>query len=422
MKTRNIIFSVFLSFILFLFILISTLSFLTPRILEKGTFDQVLVQAQIGKKIMGYEYSQNEEKTDIYEFLSSSIPDQVCLALNLSGKEATRCQEGAFSYAKEKSDEKYAYTKMNLFTDDLATGYTQTAIEEKYISPNRLYGYQTLQSGKVYEKESVFLHNSMVSKYRTYIERIADDDLFCSLDLDQKNTFAYLLLTGKDSADMKNELYQKIEEKVDTIYRERYSTLITSLFEDVSDQTEIDESAFSEEIRNIVSEYLSQNGYSEELLNPNITDPIIRNSVQNFIYPRLYENLPSLNSTRSALPETILKGLHLVKNDTLFYMGTGLSVLIMFLVILCSRSKAPFFIGIPILLAGILLFLTKTFTPQLTQRSLSLIGEKGPGLFLPELLEALTSRSSNIGICLLGTSVLFLLFGILLSAKKKKVS
>ena len=425
MKTRNTVFSVSLSLILLIFIFISAVFFVTPRIFEKETFDQILSDSKIKERIMGYENPEKEEeKTDVYEMLSENIPDQVCLALNLSGKDAALCQEGAINYVKEKGDDKYAYTKLAPFTEDLATGYTEAAIANRFIRPDHYYGYQTLQSGKVYEKERDFLKNTMISKYRTFIERFADEGLFCGLDLDQKNTFAYLLLTGRDSQDMKYGLYKKIEEKVDSIIRERYSFLIGSLFEERQSLKEIDEISFTQDIRNIISEYLESNGYSEELLNPNITEQVIQKSIHNYIYPRLYENLPSQENTLSALPQAAIKGLRYLNNDTLFYIGIGLSVLLAILIFLIARSKAPLFIGIPILLVGIVLFLTKNYTPQLTDRTLSFLSDPntGPALFIPQLIRVFSSRLSSIGIYLMAAGAILFVLGIVMSLLKRKAS
>ena len=349
-------------------IFITTVFFNASKMLEKDSIESILISSNVGEKLMGYIYLDNNEKEiDIYEALKESIPTQSALALNISSDKAEECQNGAFEYIKEKQSDKYAYITMDTLIDDLSTGYVNTAISKGYINPNQYMTYKNVHNERVYTQKGILLMDTMIPKYKSIINRLADDGFFCTLDLDQKNTLVYLFSTGKQAIDTKNNLYHLIEEKISQIYNSHFMSFFDCLLNGESSYQTIDEASLIDTMNDLVNDYLKTINISDENIDKDRLQRTLNSSVHSYVYPKLDEAIPSYESTIDSIPSIAIKGLGLLKNNTLFFIGLVLCALLIGLLLMIGKKKSIIFIAVAVLISGIVMFISKYFMSQIIE-------------------------------------------------------
>ena len=409
-------------FVLTVAILITTLFFNASKMFEKDNVESILASSNVGEKLMGYTHVDNNEKEiDIYEALNESIPTQSALALNISLDKSEQCQNGAFAFIKEKQSEKYAYTSMNALINDLSTGYVNAAISNGYINPNQYMTYKNVHNERVYTKKGTLLMDTMIPKYRSVINRLADDGFFCSLDLDQKNTLVYLLSTGKQAIDIKNNFYHLIEEKVSEIYASHFMSFFDCLLNGESSSITIDEASLKDIMNSLVYDYLKTINISDEIMDKDRFERTLNSSIHNYVYPKLDEAIPSYESTVNAIPSVVIKCLGFLKNNTLFFIGLSVCALLIGLLLMIGKKKSIICIGIATIIPGFLMFASRYFVPQIINKLLLETENMQTSLNLvaPEFISKFIMKLSQHGLYLLIIGLLLELASVLLLKKKK---
>ena len=217
MKTIKISIQILLSLLLIPCIICSCLLFNASAFFQKDNISGILSELSSGNRILRYEYlSEDKDEDDFYAKLAETIPVQVALVVDISSENARICQEGAFEHIKELDLQSFVYNSLDLLANELATGYTQTAIDKKIINPNAYISYLNVHHERVTDTKKNLLMDTMYQKYRTILIGLDDENYFCALNADGRNTFLYILSSGRKAAEtfMKNLKVAAIETHV----------------------------------------------------------------------------------------------------------------------------------------------------------------------------------------------------------------
>ena len=422
MKTSNIIKSILLSLLLIVALLCAALLFSAAQIFQKENLTAAISDIPTGQKILQYEYlPEDTEKVNIYDKLAEVIEPQVALAVNVSGENAVICQNGAFAYVRSMQDENYAYTSLDPVAEDLANGYTQTAVADNIISPNKTMTYKNVKNERVWTKMEPLLRETITAKYKSVLDALRMQDFFCSLDIDQLDTFAYLLCTGKDAAAAQNGLYRSIENKVGEIFDEHFINYIGCLTDGSTPYTTIAQQTLNETLLSEVYAYIHDLGISDEKLDLDRANATLLRSISGRIAPKLYSCLPSYEDTVASVSPTILSLLRKTLDGNLTYLCLGIAGVLGLLLILAGKRKAPFFLGLSFLLSGAAAFFSKSFSGKLSDVLTAAMTEAGNNLsfLIPDFIKVFLERFSALGIyAMIGGGVLLVL-GLLLGRKKQ---
>ncbi len=422
MKAFKTILSFILSLFLMLSLFLTTVLFSLPGVLQKDSLIKIIDGSDVGKQILAYEYPKEESQTiDFFEALNQAIPVQGSSMMNIFGDKAKICQDGAIEYIKKRGFLSHAYTDLKELADGLSRGYVSKAVEEGYIDPDRSVTYMT-QIGRVSEPQEDFLRSSTLDKYQKSVEELQEDGFFSALDIDQKQPFAYILYKGKQAETIQNGLYEKIEGLCDEILSQQYSSLIDALTGKQNEFKGLNEKDFSSKMLQLIKTYLADQGIDELYLDTEKVESIIRTSIHEQIYPKLYPNLPSYDNTISQLTDSGTKLLGMLNNNTLMYFGIGLSIVFALLLMWISKKDAFFYIGMGALLSGAFVFSTKFGTSGLIMRATSAFKDRftGISLFLPKLIETFIAAFSQTGIYLIAAGLIFIIVSFFLSRSGKK--
>lgn len=420
MTTTKKIICLLMSLLLSLLIFVTVVFFNASKIFDENKTDLILKESKIGEKLMGYSHQEsNEKEIDIYKALAEKIPNQPALAVNISGEHSNLCQKGAFEYAKEKQDEKYGHTSLDNFVSDLATGYVNTAISNGYINPNQYMTYKNVHNERVYVQKGTLLMDTMLIKYRDIINNLIQDDFFCALDIDQKNTLLYILSTGKDAIDTKDNLYRLVEEKIDGIFVSHIKSFINRLLDADKPYEIIEEASLKDVMKEVLDNYLKSIDIPDEYLDKERYDSTLEKSVHDYIYPRLFDSLPSYESTVSSLPSIVLKEIGLLKNNTLFFIGVTLCVLLILLLLKIGKIKSLLFIGIGAVVSGGMMFSLKYFAANIINIILSSIEglQTSLNLIIPGFASYLFENISRMGLYILPIGLLMIVVSLLFRKK-----
>ncbi|MCR4632993.1 MAG: hypothetical protein K5648_02575 [Erysipelotrichaceae bacterium] len=423
MKTIKIIISTLLSLLLALCILCTGLLFISSKIFREQELRTVLSETAAGEKILNYEYLPEEGgSADIYEQLAQAIETQVALAVNVSGKEAAVCQNGAFDHIKELQDETYAYTDFDSLAEDLAEGYVQTAIAENIIRPDKTISYMDAWRKRVYVKADTLLKDTVTVKYKTILEKLKEEDFFCGLNIDQKDAFAYLMCSGKQAAAAQNGLYRRIEAKVGSIFDQHFLAYIRCLKQQDDSYSQIAQQTLNETLLAEAYSYIDDLNISQEKLNTEKADAVLLSGIAAYVAPKLYPCLPSYKDTLSAAGTKIMSLIAMALNGKMTYICLSAAALLAILLLLIGKGKAFFFIGLSLLFSGAAAFFAKTYSVKLTDALSTAMEKTGNDLsfLLPGFIKVFLERLSSLGIYALILAVIFLSAALLLRKKSQK--
>lgn len=413
MKLSKIIGSILLSILLILSVLCAGLLFTASQIFQKENLNPVLSEIQAGEKILPYEYlPEDQETVDIYDALSKAIEPQVALAVNVSGDNAVICQNGAFAYVKSLQDEKYAYTSLNPLGEDFGVGYTQTAVADNIISPNKTMTYKNVKNERVWTKMEPLLLETITVKYKSVLDVLRLQGFFCGLSIDQLDPFAYLLRTGKESATLQNGLYRTIQNKITEIFNEHLLSYIECLKDGNQTYETIAQQTLNETLLSETYAYINDAGFSDEKMDLDKANASLLRSITNHIAPKLYSCLPSYTDTVSDVPATVLSLVRKALDGSLVYICLAAAGIVLLLLLLTGKKKAFFFIGLSLLLTGAAAFFSKSFSLKLSDTLTSAMTDSGSNLFflIPDFVKAFIDRFSNLGIyAAIAGAILFLL-------------
>ncbi|MBQ6560569.1 MAG: hypothetical protein IJL85_07060 [Erysipelotrichaceae bacterium] len=421
MKTSKIITNILLSILLVVSILCTGSLFAASQLFQKENLTSVVSGISSGEKILQYEYlPEDGETVNIYEKLAEAIEPQVALAVNVSGENAVICQNGAFAYVQSKQDEKYAYTSLNPVAEDLGIGYTQTAVADNIISPNKTMTYKNVKNQRVWTKMEPLLLETITVKYKSALEVLRMKDFFCSLDIDQLDPFAYLLRTGKESVVIQNGLYRSIENKIGEIFDEHLLNYIDCLKDENVTYTTIAQQTLNETLLKEVYGYIHDQGFSDEKLDIDKANATLLRSISSKIAPKLYSCLPSYEDTISGIPSTALSLIRKALDGSLTYICLGVAGVLMLLLLLAGKRKSLFFIGLSFLLSGAAAYFSKSYSIKLTDYLTNAMTESGNNLsfIIPDLVKVFMDRFSTLGIYAGIGGIVLLVLSLFLGRKK----
>lgn len=421
MKLSKIIGTFLLSVLLIVSVLCAGLLFTASQIFRTEDLSSLVSEIDTGAKILQYEYlPEDGEEIDIYEALSKEIEPQVALAVNVSGENAVICQNGAFAYVKSQQDEKYAYTSLNPVGDDFGIGYTQTAVADNIISPNKTMTYKNVKNERVWTKMEPLLLETISLKYKTALDVLRLKDFFCSLDIDQLDPFAYLLRTGKESAVLQNGLYRTMENKVGEIFDEHLLNYIGCLKDDTKTYETVAQQTLNETLLPEVYAYIHDAGFSDEKLDLDKTNAALIRSITSHIAPKLYSCLPSYEDTVSSVPAKVLSLIRKALDGSLTYICLGVAGVLLLAMLVTGKKAALPFLGIALLLSGAAAFFSKSYSYRLTDYLTGVMTDSGNNLsfLVPDLINVFTKRFSNLGIYAAIAGVAVLLLAIVFGRKK----
>ncbi len=421
MKLSKIIGTLFLSLLLAVSILCAGLLFNASQIFQRDDLASLVKEIRTGEKILEYEYlPEDVETVGIYDGLKQVIEPQVALAVNVSGDDAVICHNGAFAYVESLQDEKYAYTSLNLVAEDFGKGYTQTAVADNIISPNKTMTYKNVKNERVWTKMEPLLLETITTKYRSVLDVLRMQGYFCSLDIDQLDTFAYLLRTGKESATIRNGLYHTIENKIGEIFDEHFLNYIDCLKDEGQTYETIAQQTLNETLLKEVYAYIHDQGFSDEKMDIDKANATLLRSISSHIAPKLYSCLPSYTDTVSGVSPTVLSLLRKTLNGNLTYICLTVAGTILLLMLLIGKKAVLPFAGITLLLSGASAFLSKSYSLKLTDYLTKVMAESGNDLsfLVPDLVNVFLNRFSTLGIYAAIAGAVLLLLGIVSGRKK----
>jgi hypothetical protein len=421
MKLSKIIGTLFLSLLLAVSILCAGLLFNASQIFQRDDLASLVKEIRTGEKILEYEYlPEDVETVGIYDGLKQVIEPQVALAVNVSGDDAVICHNGAFAYVESLQDEKYAYTSLNPVAEDFGRGYTQTAVADNIISPNKTMTYKNVKNERVWTKMEPLLLETITTKYRSVLDVLRMQGYFCSLDIDQLDTFAYLMRTGKESATIRNGLYHAIENKIGEIFDEHFLNYIDCLKDEGQTYETIAQQTLNETLLKEVYAYIHDQGFSDEKMDIDKANATLLRSISSHIAPKLYSCLPSYEDTVSGVFPTVLSLLRKALNGSLTYICLAVAGAILLLMLLIGKKAALPFAGIALLLSGAAAFLSKSYSLKLTDYLMKVMTESGNGLsfLVPDLVNVFLNRFSTLGIYAAIAGAVLLLLGIVSGRKK----
>ncbi len=421
MKLSKIIGTPFLSVLLAVSVLCVGLLFNASQIFQKENLSSLVKEIRSGEKILEYEYlPEDVETVDIYDGLKEAIEPQVALAVNVSGDNAVICHNGAFAYVESLQDEKYAYTSLNPLGEDFGVGYTQTAVADSIINPNKAMTYKNIKNERVWTKMEPLLLETITTKYKSVLDVLRMQNYFCSLDIDQLDTFAYLLRTGKEAAVLKNGLYHTIENKIGEIFDEHLLNYIECLKDENQTYATIAQQTLNETLLNEVHAYIHDQGFSDEKMDIDKANATLLRSITSHIAPKLYSCLPSYKDTVSGISPAILSLIRKALNGNLPYICLAVAGVLLLMMLLVGRRTALSFAGIALLLAGAAAFLSKSYSLKLTDYLTKVMTESGNNLsfLIPDFVSVFLNRFSTLGIYAAIAGAVLLLLGIVFGRKK----
>ena len=421
MKISKIIGTFLLSLLLTVSVLCAGLLFTGSQIFRTENLSSLVSEIDTGAKILQYEYlPEDGETVDIYDALSKEIEPQVALAVNVSGENAVICQNGAFAYVQSLQDETYAYNSLNPVGDDFGIGYTQTAVADNIINPNKTMTYKNVKNERVWTNMEPLLLETISLKYKTALDVLRMKDFFCSLDIDQLDPFVYLMRTGKESATLQNGLYRAMENKVGEIFNEHLLNYIDCLKDDTKTYATIAQQTLNETLLPEVYAYIHDAGFSDEKLDLDKTNASLIRSITSHIAPKLYSCLPSYEDTVNGVPARVLSLIRKALDGSLTYICLGVAGALLVMMLLAGKKLALSFLGIALLLSGAGAFFSKSYSYKLTDYLTKAMTDSGNNLsfLVPDLIDAFVKRFSTLGIYAAIAGVAILLLAIVLGKKK----
>jgi hypothetical protein len=419
MKFIRTILKLIMSILLACIIICACATFFAARMLQKEEVSSLIREASVGKQIMNYADLEDSDDRDVYTRLREEIPVQVVLTANLSGDDAKICHEGALSSLEEMQIHTFAFSDMKTAIEALTEGYLDSGIDQGVIVPGRTIYYTTMY-GRTRSRMDDLVRETVGIKYRDIMNKLADEDFFCSLDIDQKNTFAYLISTGKDKAEIQNGLYRQLEERYETIYSDAFNSYLERFRNNTETETLSSEN-FEADIMEAVYGYLATKGISLEYLNTEKSDRVLLQSIQKDIWPSLSSFLPSYESTSKALPAIALTALKMFLNNTVTYILAGIAALLGLILLLAGKKRAIGFLGFSFLLSGAALYLSRMlparYADALTQRLI----DSGNKIYVvvPAFFKAFTERLNVPSIVLAAAGLVLIILSLLINRKKE---
>lgn len=401
MKLIKNILCLILSLLLALSILLSTCVYGINEVLKKEKLQEVLKSSSIGENLLGYEYlDEDVEEEDFLTAFYNYIPVQPILFLNISLDKADTCHNAAFEYVKDKIDSNHAYTNLDKLAEDLSTGYYEAAVNNKYINPNEYISYTDILNNRVRKPKGEFLKETMNTKFTNILQELIDEEYICCLDIDQETPFSYLLRTGKSSNTIRNGLYKHMEDTVNNICATQVSNFIDSLIQNNNSYKALEKNEVLNLVIDSINEYLDQNNITRDKIEDNYAFKKIESSNNSFIYPKINSFLPSYQETLNQLNQEDLTILKLLTNNTLLYVGIGVSILLGIIILAINKFKGLPFIGFSCILSGAILFLSKIFVPGVLDKYLTDLSYLGDALamIIPNCILALIDMISKFGI------------------------
>ena len=359
MKYLKALFSLILSLLLSLFIVLTCFVYKVQKTIKPENLQQILLDCSIGEKLLGYHYlNEDVAEIDFYTFLCNNIQEPSALVLDFSLDKAKVCHEAALEYVKDKIDNNAVYTNLDKLSQDLTDGYCNAAIEKGLINPNSNITYRT-QKAWLTKKRGVLLDETIRAKYQEYLLKMINDGDICALDIDQKNAVGYLLRTAKANVTTKNELYKSIEKHMSMVCADALADFLSDILYNTKSYKAITKDDVTVSVSDTITEYLNSNGINDDDIRNGYVTRIIKESSETFVYPKIASFLPSDLSTIQ-LPENLSKIAGLVTNRSLLYGLIGAFVFLVAVLILINRKKSLLYIGISFIVAGVLLYILKS--------------------------------------------------------------
>ena len=359
MKFLKTLFSLILSILLALCVVLTCFVYKAQEVIKPENIKNVMSNSAIGEKILGYQYlDENIKEEDFYTFLCNNIQEPSALVLDFSLDKAKTCHEAALEYIKDIVDSNCAYTNMNKLAQDLTDGYCKAAVEKGLINPNSNITYRT-QKAWLTKKRGVLLDETIRAKYQEYLEKMIADGNICSLDIDQKSSFAYMLRTGKAGATTQNEIYKVIEDQADRVCAEALSNYVNDVVYNTNNYKKPEKNEVITMVSESIFGYFHLNGINDDDVRNGYVERIIKESSESFIYPKIASFLLSYDQTTAQLPDYVSKLLPLLTNRNVLYGLIGVCVLLGVLLILINKKKSLLYIGISLIIAGAALYALK---------------------------------------------------------------
>ena len=417
MKIIKNIFKLILSILLTVGLLGTCASFAVNRILQESELDSVIRDSSVGKQIMNYEYLPEDiEEKEFYSDLYEAMPVQVALVANISMENAELCHKEAFERVKEKHNELFAQYSGNQLAEDLGEAYTQAAVDRGIITPGDLVYFM----GSNHEVESL-VKETMIKKYEEILAVLKDEGAFCALNIDQENTFTYVLQNGKEAAQTQNGIYHSVEDRINEIYRFELLNYLGQLKGKDTESVGLTYEQFEEDMRNGVYDYLRSQNISTELIEDKWCNKELNRSIKNAIYPAFTPYLPSYEGTMDSLTPIMQKGLGLLLSNVTTYILAGISLLLLILLFLVGKGGSLSFAGIALLLSGGLLFASRFFSEKLTDTLMQAVTSSGNkiSILIPVFVKHLARSVSSLGIWIAGAGFILFLLSLLFGRKKE---
>ena len=359
MKFLKALFSLILSILLALCVVLTCFVYKAQEAIKPENIKEIMSNSAIGEKILGYQYlDENVKEEDFYTFLCNNIQEPSALVLDFSLDKAKTCHEAALEYVKDMIDSNCAYTNMNKLAQDLTDGYCKAAAEKGLINPNSNITYRT-QKGWLTKKRGVLLDETIRAKYQEYLEKMIADGNICSLDIDQKTNFGYMLRTGKASVTIQNEIYKAIEDQTDRVCAEALSNFVNDVVHNTNNYKKPEKNEVITMVSESIFGYFKLNGIDGDDLRNGYVERMIKESSETFVYPKISSFLPSKEQTTAQLPDYVSKLLPLLINRNVLYGLIGVCVLLGVLLILINKKKSLLYIGISLIIAGAALYVLK---------------------------------------------------------------
>lgn len=421
MKTIKISIQILLSLLLIPCIICSCLLFNASAFFQKDNISGILSELSSGNRILRYEYlSEDKDEDDFYAKLAETIPVQVALVVDISSENARICQEGAFEHIKELDLQSFVYNSLDMLANELANGYTQTAIDKKIINPNAYISYLNVHHERVTDTKKNLLMDTMYQKYRTILIGLDDENYFCALNADGRNTFLYILSSGRKAAETQNEVYRLIEEKTDAFYDEHLLNFFEKLRGNDTDHELIKSEEYVNCIEETIFNYLEGLGLSFEFADKEIVHRKLEPGIRNDLYQRFVDSLPLYEDTIALTPAPILSLINRLFDASLSYIGIGVCLLIILLIVSIDKKLSLYFIGASIFISGLIIMFGRSFSSTIVERLISTAGQAGNALsiIVPDLAERFLNGFSTYGIYFLIAGVLLFVLSIFVNRKK----
>ena len=422
MKKPKVFTTIILSILLVAALLCTSLFHAATQLFQKDNVTSLLNGISTGEKILQYEHlPEDVDQYNVYKKLADEVPLQVALVVGISEKDAQICQNGAFAYLESRQLGSQAYMNFDPIAKELGIGYTQTAVADNIINPNEIVTYMNVLRERVRIKKEPLLLETITTKYETILNDLKNSGFFCSLNIDQKNPFAYLLQTGRDANVTQNGLYHVMENKVSEIFDEQLLNYLDRLKGDSETSATIAQQTLNEMLLKEVYAYIHDAGFSDENLNLDKTNATLISGITNYISPKLFDCLPSYEDTVSSIPSAALSLLGTALQGKLTYIGIGICAVLGLLILLAGKKIALPFLGIALLLTGGASFFSKSLATKLTDTLTGTMTDAGNPLtfLIPDFVSSFLQRFSSLGIYLGGAGLLLLVLSIVFRKKTK---